>query len=970
MAVTWDPSNKGSLITLTNGNLSVSQSAGNSFQGVKSTVGKSSGKWYFEVTGNGNVNSSVGLGNTSSDVTNMVANNEWWQVNTNDGNFYDAGVMGSYSVGVVLNGHVLMFAFDLGNGKLWIGKNGTWANSGDPAAGTGNVAVLPANTYYAFCSLATATLTTSFTANFGDSAFAHTKPTGFTAFTQGDEITGDLAATESADTFGMAGTAVIPTGTMALTETPDSAAISVYNSTPYTVTWNPSDKGSSVALSNGNLTATFNSVVFTNQSVRATLGRSTGKYYFEVQHGGGVDYRMSGLASANVDVQTGFVASSEGFGYFGSDGKFYTNNAGTAYGATFNTEVIGVAVDLDANKVWFSKSGTWQNSGDPVAGTNPATSSLYSGVLFPAAMGNNSAQTPSSTITAGPPFSYTIPTGYSAWNTDFRNEISFAITESPDTVSFVGSYPAHGPLAVTESPDTCAIIGEAENTEVNVFVTVGNNGKISYSEDGSTWTLASSPTSNQLNGIWQAGGGGTWIAVGNSGTILRSVDLLSWNVISSPVTQNLECVTYGNTRWIAVGWSGKIIASDDDGLTWYEQTSGTAITLRTVIYEASDNVFLAMGSAGTYRTSVNDGDTWDSHTALTGSPDFQDVIYCDSLDLYVAVAPNRIWTSPDAGNWTQRVAPPGGTQFYGVTWADPNVVVTATARDIYYSTNGTSYTANTSLSGSGNFWSAATDGTSIVIVGQPSSGSTPNCAITTDPTGTLTLIDTGTTSSPMRQVVLGDMAPPDPVDAYGLLQVTEASDTTAWTGNSDITSQAIVMEMAVTEDPDIFEQVYVSTTISGGMAATEAPDTLLMQQGGGTTVAIRMSDAALDQIVTFGAFLFNGGTLNVYSGSQPLSPEAAATGTLLATITLPDPAFEEAEDGECIKVGDWSTEAADTGQAGWFRLISSDGTAVVDGTVSTNLGTGDIIASTINFQVGDPVEVTSASFSFTLLDEE
>ena len=34
---------------------------------------------------------------------------------------------------------VLQFALDMDNGKMWIGKNGTWMNSGVPASGTGNM---------------------------------------------------------------------------------------------------------------------------------------------------------------------------------------------------------------------------------------------------------------------------------------------------------------------------------------------------------------------------------------------------------------------------------------------------------------------------------------------------------------------------------------------------------------------------------------------------------------------------------------------------------------------------------------------------------------------------------------------------------------------------------------------------------------------------------------------------------------
>jgi hypothetical protein len=45
------------------------------------------------------------------------------------------------------------------------------------------------------------------------------------------------------------------------------------------------------------------------------------------------------------------------------------NNTATTYGTTYTTgDIIGVALDLDNNKLYFSKNGAWQNSGDPESG--------------------------------------------------------------------------------------------------------------------------------------------------------------------------------------------------------------------------------------------------------------------------------------------------------------------------------------------------------------------------------------------------------------------------------------------------------------------------------------------------------------------------------------------------------------------------------------------------------------------------
>ena len=45
------------------------------------------------------------------------------------------------------------------------------------------------------------------------------------------------------------------------------------------------------------------------------------------------------------------------------------NNGGSSYGDSYTTnDILGVALDLDNLKIYFSKNGTWQDSGDPESG--------------------------------------------------------------------------------------------------------------------------------------------------------------------------------------------------------------------------------------------------------------------------------------------------------------------------------------------------------------------------------------------------------------------------------------------------------------------------------------------------------------------------------------------------------------------------------------------------------------------------
>ena len=53
------------------------------------------------------------------------------------GNFATLNPLVKYSIGTFSNGNIAMIAIDMDNGKIWFGKDGTWAASGNPSAGSG-----------------------------------------------------------------------------------------------------------------------------------------------------------------------------------------------------------------------------------------------------------------------------------------------------------------------------------------------------------------------------------------------------------------------------------------------------------------------------------------------------------------------------------------------------------------------------------------------------------------------------------------------------------------------------------------------------------------------------------------------------------------------------------------------------------------------------------------------------------------
>jgi hypothetical protein len=125
-------------------------------------------------------------------------------------------------------------------------------------------------------------------------------------------------------------------------------------------------------------------------------------------------------------------------------------------------------------------------------------------------------------------------------------------------------------------------------------------------------------------------------------------------------------------------------------------------------------------------------------------------------------------------------------------------------------------------------------------------------------------------------------------------------------------------------------------------------------------MAERLNDAARNRQVDSVGDDFNNATLKIYTGTQPAAG-AAATGTLLVTITLPADAMGAASAGVAAKSGTWSGTVGATGTAGWFRIESSAGSRWYDGAVTATGGGGEIELTSTSITSGQTVTITSFS---------
>lgn len=131
-------------------------------------------------------------------------------------------------------------------------------------------------------------------------------------------------------------------------------------------------------------------------------------------------------------------------------------------------------------------------------------------------------------------------------------------------------------------------------------------------------------------------------------------------------------------------------------------------------------------------------------------------------------------------------------------------------------------------------------------------------------------------------------------------------------------------------------------------------------------MTVVISDALRSVIADATVDLYDGGVLEIRSGAAP-GPNAADGGSLLASMTLPTPAFGAASAGAAAKSGTWSDTSADnTGTAQHFRMKrsgdagSADSTkSRIEGSVTATGGGGDLTLDNTSIVAGQTVTIST-----------
>lgn len=175
--------------------------------------------------------------------------------------------------------------------------------------------------------------------------------------------------------------------------------------------WNSADKDADITLSNSDRDATSAGA----GSVRSILGRSSGKYYWEVLIQTGVGNLYTGFASSGFSLATypGNGASSAGIASVGNSVNTWTK-AQTGTFSTASGDVLGFAIDLTSGRAWVALNNTWQLTGNPATDANPWVTGI-SGTVHPAIGWVASFASGGRISTKTAELTYSPPSGFSNW---------------------------------------------------------------------------------------------------------------------------------------------------------------------------------------------------------------------------------------------------------------------------------------------------------------------------------------------------------------------------------------------------------------------------------------------------------------------------------------------------------------------------------------------------------------------------
>lgn len=190
---------------------------------------------------------------------------------------------------------------------------------------------------------------------------------------------------------------------------------------PAATAWNPADAGSSIVVSNSNLTAAYTGAAIA--MIRAVASQSAGKLFYSVRldaYTAGSDQAI-GMVNGAASLANYAGADLNGVAYNPHNGSVFLNNVtiGTAQAAS-QGGTVDIYIDIGAQQISVRvNGGNWNNSGtaNPLTGVGAFSfAGINAGPYFPAWSEINVAATTTANF-GGSAYTYPAPVGAGNWGT-------------------------------------------------------------------------------------------------------------------------------------------------------------------------------------------------------------------------------------------------------------------------------------------------------------------------------------------------------------------------------------------------------------------------------------------------------------------------------------------------------------------------------------------------------------------------
>ena len=372
-----------------------------------------------------------------------------------------------------------------------------------------------------------------------------------------------------------------------------------------------------------------------------TFPINQGKWYWEVK------VKLNN-GNCTIGVADSEIYYADNYLYEGNKGKGYISNTGAAASNTLSTytvgDVIGVAYDYDAGKIWYSKNGVWQNAGTTsteAAGpdaSNPSHSGIDTDTIMHPAVSATSVSNCTLLLNAGQKaFVGTPPSGYKCLCTKNLPDLGFIPREHHRNKTYKGIAGGKNLKGFGFAPDLLAVTNRT-NTGYNWAVmnsvwgaqefvcwnlasprSAHANVPASFDSDGVTWGAAN-------NGVNKSGSEHVaygWKAAGSTTTVSASDSDYGSPDIGSSIRVNSDA-KFSIVKFNSGATGGDLSVSHNldappDWCMIKENTSGVdwLVFGKKLIYN-NDNTYSKVNETV---ISLNKGTSWNAADNLYGSED-------------------------------------------------------------------------------------------------------------------------------------------------------------------------------------------------------------------------------------------------------------------------------------------------------------------------------------------------------------